>query len=41
MRINYPILIGELDAIDLAQQAGNQLGGLPFHRDPGPLRETG
>ena len=30
MRINYPILIGELDAMDLAQQAGNQLGGLPF-----------
>jgi thiol-disulfide isomerase/thioredoxin len=30
MRINYPILIGELDAMDLAQRAGNQLGGLPF-----------
>lgn len=30
MQINYPILVGELDAMDLAQQAGNQLGGLPF-----------
>ncbi len=30
MRINYPILVGELDAMDLAQQAGNPLGGLPF-----------
>ena len=30
MRINYPVLVGELDAMDLAQQAGNQLGGLPF-----------
>jgi thiol-disulfide isomerase/thioredoxin len=30
MRINYPVLVGELDAMDLAQRAGNQLGGLPF-----------
>ncbi len=30
MRINYPVLVGELDAMDLAQQAGNQSGGLPF-----------
>jgi thiol-disulfide isomerase/thioredoxin len=30
MRINYPVLIGELEAMDLAQQAGNQNGGLPF-----------
>jgi thiol-disulfide isomerase/thioredoxin len=30
MRINYPVLIGELDAMDLAQQAGNRTGGLPF-----------
>jgi thiol-disulfide isomerase/thioredoxin len=30
MRINYPVLVGELDAMDLAHQAGNQLGGLPF-----------
>jgi thiol-disulfide isomerase/thioredoxin len=30
MRINYPVLVGELDAMDLAQQAGNQVGGLPF-----------
>ena len=30
MRINYPVLVGELDAMDLARQAGNRLGGLPF-----------
>jgi len=30
MKINYPILIGDLEAIDLARQAGNRLGGLPF-----------
>ena len=28
--INYPILIGELEGITLARQAGNRLGGLPF-----------
>jgi thiol-disulfide isomerase/thioredoxin len=30
LKINYPILIGELDAMELAQRAGNRLGGLPF-----------
>lgn len=30
MKINYPILVGDLEAIDLARQAGNRLGGLPF-----------
>jgi thiol-disulfide isomerase/thioredoxin len=30
LRINYPILIGGLDGIELARQAGNRLGGLPF-----------
>jgi thiol-disulfide isomerase/thioredoxin len=30
MGINYPILVGELDAMDLARAAGNELGGLPF-----------
>ncbi len=30
MRINYPILVGELDAMELVQRAGNQLGGLPY-----------
>jgi thiol-disulfide isomerase/thioredoxin len=30
MKINYPILIGDLEAIDLARQAGNRLGGLPY-----------
>jgi len=30
LKINYPILVGGLDGIDLARQAGNRLGGLPF-----------
>jgi thiol-disulfide isomerase/thioredoxin len=30
MNINYPLLIGEADGIDLARQAGNKLGGLPY-----------
>jgi hypothetical protein len=30
MKINYPILVGDMEAIDLARQAGNRLGGLPF-----------
>ena len=29
-RMNYPVLIGEADAIELARVAGNELGGLPF-----------
>lgn len=29
-RMNYPVLIGEMDAIELARAAGNELGGLPF-----------
>ncbi len=29
-RINYPVLIGEMDAIELARAAGNEFGGLPF-----------
>jgi len=28
--INYPVLLGELEAIDLAKKSGNRLGGLPF-----------
>jgi hypothetical protein len=28
--MNYPILIGEMEAIELARVAGNELGGLPF-----------
>lgn len=28
--MNYPVLIGELDAIELARIAGNERGGLPF-----------
>lgn len=30
MGINYPILLGEMDAVDLARKIGNRLGGLPF-----------
>jgi thiol-disulfide isomerase/thioredoxin len=30
MQINYPVLVGELEAMDLVQQAGNSRGGLPF-----------
>jgi len=29
-RMNYPVLIGEMDAIELARIAGNERGGLPF-----------
>ncbi len=28
--INYPILIGDQDAIDLSRNLGNRFGGLPF-----------
>lgn len=28
--INYPILVGELDAVELSRTLGNQLGALPF-----------
>lgn len=30
MGINYPILLGEMDAVDLSGKIGNRLGGLPF-----------
>ena len=30
LKVNYPILVGGLDSIDLARQAGNKLGALPF-----------
>lgn len=30
MGINYPLLIGDTGAMDLAKSAGNRLGGLPF-----------
>jgi thiol-disulfide isomerase/thioredoxin len=29
-RMNYPVLIGELEAIELARSAGNEFGALPF-----------
>lgn len=28
--INYPVLLGGVEAVDLARQAGNRVGGLPF-----------
>ena len=30
MDINYPIMAGELDTIDLARRYGNRIGGLPY-----------
>lgn len=30
MKINYPVLVGEIEAMDIARQAGNVMGGLPF-----------
>jgi hypothetical protein len=30
MGINYPMLLGENDAAEVAKLAGNRLGGLPF-----------
>lgn len=30
MRMNYPILLGEMDVIEIARLAGNEVGGLPF-----------
>ena len=30
MQINYPILLGEMDVIEMARLAGNTSGGLPF-----------
>jgi len=30
MKMNYPILIGDADGVELVQRAGNPLGGLPF-----------
>ena len=28
--INYPVMLGEMEAIELARKIGNRLGGLPF-----------
>lgn len=28
--VNYPLLLGQLDAAQLAEQLGNRLGGLPY-----------
>lgn len=30
MGMNYPVLLGEMEAVDLARSVGNRLGGLPF-----------
>lgn len=29
-QVNYPMLVGEFEAVELARLAGNNLGGLPF-----------
>jgi hypothetical protein len=42
MKVNYPVLLGGSDAMQLAHDAGNDLGALPFtvvfDRDGRPLR---
>jgi len=30
MGINYPVLLGEMDAMELGRAVGNELGGLPY-----------
>lgn len=30
MGMNYPVLVGDLDAVALSQATGNRLGGLPY-----------
>jgi len=30
MKMNYPVLIGDADGVELVQRAGNPLGGLPY-----------
>lgn len=46
--VNYPILLGGLDGVELSKQLGNRFGGLPFtvvvdrrgyvrHRQPGEM----
>ena len=30
MKINYPIMAGELEAIELSKRYGNRIGGLPY-----------
>ena len=50
MGINYPLLLGDLDAIDLSKLMGNRFGGLPYtvvvdregtirHRQPGEMKQ--
>lgn len=29
-RINYPVLVGQAEAVELSRQAGNRRGGLPY-----------
>jgi len=30
MGINYPVLVGDMEALDLGRAVGNELGGLPY-----------
>jgi thiol-disulfide isomerase/thioredoxin len=30
MGINYPVLVGDMQALDLGRAVGNELGGLPY-----------
>lgn len=46
--VNYPLLLGDMDAVELSRKIGNRFGGLPFtvivdregtirHRQPGEI----
>lgn len=48
--VNYPMLLGDLQAIELSKKLGNRLGGLPYtvvvrpggeleHRQPGEMKK--
>ena len=48
--VNYPMLLGDLQAVELSKQLGNRLGGLPYtvvvrpggeleHRQPGEMKK--
>jgi len=48
--VNYPMLLGDIDAVELSRKIGNRFGGLPFtvvidregniqHRQPGEMKQ--
>lgn len=49
--VNYPLLLGDMDAVELSRKIGNRFGGLPFtvvvdregaivHRQPGEMTQS-